>query len=105
MKNKYNTREYSTPIQLKLPVDLERIIKVSDPVYPFSEVMDHMGLNKSLAFGSFNGLIGNAKNKSITSFQPRIKCYANCLGEYCIRNMRILKIYGTKLISVVLTGL
>ena len=29
MKN-HNTKVYSTPIQLKLPVDLERIIKIND---------------------------------------------------------------------------
>ena len=32
-----NTVDYSTPIQLKLPVDLERIIKINDAVYSFSE--------------------------------------------------------------------
>ena len=35
-----------TPIQLKLPVDLERIIKINDPVYSFSEVMAHIDLKK-----------------------------------------------------------
>ena len=35
-----------TPIQLKLPVDLERIIKINDPVYSFSEVMAHIDLQK-----------------------------------------------------------
>ena len=35
-----------TPIQLKLPVDMERIIKINDPVYSFSEVMDHIDLKK-----------------------------------------------------------
>ncbi len=45
MKN-HNTEVYSTPIQLKLPVDLERIIKINDPVYSFSEVMAHIDLQK-----------------------------------------------------------
>ena len=35
-----------TPIQLKLPVDLERIIKINDPVYSFSEVVAHIDLKK-----------------------------------------------------------
>ena len=35
-----------TPIQMKLPVDLERIIKINDPVYSFSEVMAHIDLHK-----------------------------------------------------------
>ena len=45
MKN-HNTKVYSTPIQLKLPVDLERIIKINDTVYSFSEVMAHIDLQK-----------------------------------------------------------
>ena len=35
-----------TPIQLKLPLDLERIIKTNDAVYSFSEVMEHIDLQK-----------------------------------------------------------
>ena len=31
---------------MKLPVDLERIIKINDPVYSFSEVMAHIDLKK-----------------------------------------------------------
>ena len=45
MKNN-NTKVYCTPIQLKLPVDLERIIKINDPVYSFSEVIAHIDLQK-----------------------------------------------------------
>ena len=48
MKNP-NTVKYSTPIQLKLPVDMERIIEISDPVYTFSEVMEHIDLRKYVA--------------------------------------------------------
>ncbi len=45
MKN-HNTKVHCTPIQLKLPVDLEKIIKINDPVYSFSEVMAHIDLQK-----------------------------------------------------------
>ena len=48
MKNQ-NTKKYSTPIQLKMPVDMERIIEISDPVYTFNEVMDHMDLKQYIA--------------------------------------------------------
>ena len=48
MKNQ-NTEKYNTPIQLKLPVDMARIIKISDPVYSFNEIMEHMDLNKYFA--------------------------------------------------------
>ena len=43
------SQEYYTPFQLKLPVDLEKIIEINDPVYTFCEVMDHIDLNKYLA--------------------------------------------------------
>ena len=39
---KQNPQEYYTAYQLKLPVE------ISDPVYSFSEVMDHIDLNKYL---------------------------------------------------------
>ena len=45
MKN-HITKVYCIPIQLKLPVDLQRIIKINDPVYSFSEVMAHIDLKK-----------------------------------------------------------
>lgn len=49
VKKQKNTKKYHTPIQLKMPVDLERIIEISDPVYTFSEVMDHVDLKKYIA--------------------------------------------------------
>ncbi len=45
MKN-HNTKVDYTPIQLKLPVDLQRIIKINNPVYTFSEVMAYIDLQK-----------------------------------------------------------
>ena len=35
-----------TPIQLKLPVDMERMIEINDPVYTFNEVVGHIDLNR-----------------------------------------------------------
>ena len=44
-----NTNEiYYTPYQLKLPVDIERKIEISDSVYTFCEVMDHIDLRRYL---------------------------------------------------------
>lgn len=45
-----NTRPhwYCTPYQVKIPVEIEKIIETSDPVYTFSEVMDHIDLNRYL---------------------------------------------------------
>ena len=45
---KQTPQEYYTAYQLKLPVEIEKIIEISDPVYSFSEVMDHVDLNKYL---------------------------------------------------------
>ena len=41
-----NTKINITPIQLKLPVDYEKIIKISDPVYSFHEIMAQIDLNQ-----------------------------------------------------------
>ena len=39
---KQNPQEHYTAYQLKLPVEIEKIIEISDPVYSYSEVMDHI---------------------------------------------------------------
>lgn len=40
---------YSTSRQLKLPLNLEKIINISDPVYTFCDVMDHIDLTSYFA--------------------------------------------------------
>ena len=47
MKN--TSREYFTPYQMKLPLEISKIIEISDPVYTFCEVVEHIDLNKYLA--------------------------------------------------------
>ena len=37
MKNHIN-KIYNTPYQLKLPLEIEKIIEISDPVYTFSTI-------------------------------------------------------------------
>lgn len=46
MKNQ--PQEYYTPYQLKFPIEIEKIIEISDPVYTFCEVVNHIDLNKYL---------------------------------------------------------
>ena len=41
-----NTNSYYTVRQLKLPLEIEKLIDISDPVYTFCEVMDHIDLSK-----------------------------------------------------------
>ena len=40
------TKNHYTPIQLKLPVDYEKIIDINDPVYSFVDVLNHIDLKK-----------------------------------------------------------
>ena len=47
-KTNYTDAHY-TPIQLKLPLEIERIIDISDPVYSFNEIMDRIDLKEHLA--------------------------------------------------------
>lgn len=46
MRLKNHTNGNYTSRQLKLPLDIEKIINVSDPVYTFCEVMDHIDLSR-----------------------------------------------------------
>ena len=49
MKTLNNHDEYYTPIQMKIPVDLEKIIEISDPIYTFNEIMEQIDLYKYFA--------------------------------------------------------
>ena len=42
------TKTYNTPYQLKLPLEIEKIIEISDPVYTFCEVLNQIDLKKYL---------------------------------------------------------
>lgn len=43
------TEEYDNTYQLKLPLEIEKIIETTDEVYTFCEVMEHIDLRKYLA--------------------------------------------------------
>ena len=47
MKNHIN-KIYNTPYQLKLPLEIEKIIEISDPVYKFCEIMNQIDLKRYL---------------------------------------------------------
>lgn len=44
-----NHNNHYTPIQMKIPVDLEKIIEISDPIYTFNEIMEQIDLYKYFA--------------------------------------------------------
>ena len=46
MRLTHKTNNNYTPRQLKLPLDIEKLIDISDPVYTFCEVMDHIDLSR-----------------------------------------------------------
>ena len=46
MNKKFTTDVHYTPIQMKIPVDLEKIIEISDPIYTFNELMNKIDLRK-----------------------------------------------------------
>ena len=49
MHNNKKSRRNCTPYQLKLPLEIEKIIDISDPVYTFCEVLENIDLYKYLA--------------------------------------------------------
>jgi len=48
MKNN-QPQDYSTPYQLRLPLEISVMIDVSDPIYTFSEVLNHVDLSSYFA--------------------------------------------------------
>ena len=48
MKKQKTTQMYNTPYQLKLPLEIEKIIEISDPVYTFCEVLSEIDLKRYL---------------------------------------------------------
>ena len=46
MRINKNTNDNYTVRQLKLPLEIEKLIDISDPVYTFCEVMDHIDLSR-----------------------------------------------------------
>ena len=44
-----NHNNHYTPIQMKNPVDSEKIIEISDPIYTFNEIMEQIELYKYFA--------------------------------------------------------
>ena len=42
------TQKYFNTYQLKMPLEISKIIEISDPVYTFSDVLNHIDLKKYL---------------------------------------------------------
>jgi len=68
---KKQSQVYFTPYQLKMPLEISKIIEISDPVYTFCEVMDHIDLNKYLAVEGSR--TGRKRYDSITLLNKEIE--------------------------------
>ena len=44
VKNKDSLQRYDASYQLKLPLEISKIIGISDPIYTFNEVFHHIDL-------------------------------------------------------------
>ena len=53
MKKQNIPQRYNTTYQLKLPLEIEKIIEISDPVYTFCEVMEHIDLKRYLVLKEY----------------------------------------------------
>ena len=54
MKKTINTNNYYKPKQLKLPLEIEKIIEISDPVYNFCEIVDCIDFNPYFVEKGYN---------------------------------------------------
>lgn len=85
---------YYTPIQLKLPLEVEEIIRPNDPVYTFNEVMKGIDLRKYIVSNSLETRGRKGYNPltllKIVLFAFQIKGYASTreIEELCYTDIR-----------------
>ncbi len=63
MKKITTTEKHYTPKQLKMPIEIARIIEISDPVYKFSEVMDSIDKKNILQSGNAEQVVKDIMRK------------------------------------------
>ena len=68
-KNNIIPKEYFTPYQMKLPLEISQIIDFFDPVYTFAEVMNHVDLKEFIAVKGCN--IGRPRCDSMSRFSAK----------------------------------
>ena len=92
-----------TARQLKLPLEIEKLINISDPVYTFCEVMDHIDLSgylKAPSFATFGNFIRNELTDTIEQiFADGNKRIAATMFLYFLDKNGILFADGNKLID------
>lgn len=88
MQTNKNTNYNDTVRQLKLPLEIEKLIDISDPVYTFCEVMDHIDLSKYfVGKGCKTGRPGCDKQKLLTALCGKLKNSAETISDISIFSM------------------
>lgn len=95
MQTNKNTNYNDTVRQLKLPLEIEKLIDVSDPVYTFCEVMDHIDLSKYfVGKGYKTGRPGCDKHKLLKvilfAFMENGVCSLREIEKLCRNDIRYL---------------
>lgn len=87
---KTNPREYCNTIQIKIPVDLRKIIEISDEIYTFTEVMNQIDLIKYVEIKESN--MGHPRFE----FEKLMKIILFAfMEEGCVSTRRIEKLCKT----------
>ena len=87
MTKKKINQEHFTPIQMKFPVDLEKIIEISDPIYTFNEIMNKVDLRKYLVVKGSK--VGRPRLDSIKLLKIILFAFAE-FGYVSLRNIEKL---------------
>ena len=95
MQTNKNTNYNDTVRQLKLPLEIEKLIDISDPVYTFCEVMDHIDLSKYFVVkGCKTGRPGCDKQKLLKvilfAFMENGFCSLREIEKLCRNDIRYL---------------
>ncbi|MDO5332079.1 MAG: transposase [Bacillota bacterium] len=96
MKSDTYTIYNYTPRQLKLPIEISKLIDVSDPVYTFCDIMDHVDLSKYFAAekGCKTGRPKYDAQKLLKvilfSFMENGFCSLRTIEKYCKTDIRYM---------------
>ena len=82
MQNLQNTKEYSNLIQLKLPLNIDTIIDISDPIYSFNEIISRIDLSE------FAAVKGNGNGRPPYDFDRMLKVVLFSFMENGFQSLR-----------------
>ena len=74
-------RNNITPYQLKMPLEISKIIEISDPVYTFCEVMDHIYIDGTKLVANANKYSWVWKKSSVKNRQKTFRKVTDLLSD------------------------